>query len=128
MGCVTAGGNFAKSTDVTEEVELVVENTIISSAQVTLDPVNLTVSTVKSVVFFSTLDATVVPYNGASAGTSLSLTANVPYIWSTTAVYGTNPFLVAAATTVTLMKVTASTAAAATPCVFTMRALISAAA
>lgn len=125
VGCVTSSGSYATSTDVTEEEEIVVEKSITVATAVTLTPVAMTVSDIKSVVFYSTLACDVVPW-GATAGTQFSLAAGVPLIWSTTASYGTTPFAGAASSAVTKLVVTCTGAATATPCAFTMRALINA--
>lgn len=125
VGCATASGTYATSTDVTEEEEIVVEKTITSEAAVSLDPVAMTVADIMSVVFYATVDCTVVPW-GATAGTQFSLSAGIPLIWSETANYGTTPFAGAAATSVTKLVVTSSGATPTTPCTFTMRALINA--
>jgi len=118
-----AGASFGLFKTVTQEGEVSVDYTFASDTTATLDPVVLTVANIKSIILSSTLDATVTPYASASAGTAIELTANVPVIWSPDApIVGATPF--AGATSAGMTKLTV---ASLTGCVFTLRALYTAA-
>jgi hypothetical protein len=100
------GLTYSRSIATTDETET--NNDTVIPASSTDYVVTLSIPTVadlRCLMLNATAAMTVTPYNGASAGTPITLAANTPFVWSDQDEFATNPISVA---TVTAVKVTSS--------------------
>lgn len=120
----TSDASYSLDKTVTEEEEINVQVTVTAGVQTVLDPVILTVASIKSIMVTATAACTMTPVATSTDGTPISLTADTPIIWSSTGVIGASSTLFAGATVAGCTKIKLDSTAG---CVFTLRALISAA-